>query len=105
MDFDLRVKGLTKRWFINFFLIIACIAISVAMLFCVFFSSYYTQTARNLASEYASEFLTLSSVSADRFEDAARQYTENFEHKDKLEVQIIGASGAYLGPNTAGSCS
>ncbi len=96
MDFDLRVRGLTRRWFINFFLIIACIAISVAMLFCVFFSSYYAQTARNLASEYASEFLTLSSVSADRFEDAARQYTENFEHKDKLEIQIIGASGKLL---------
>lgn len=93
MDLNLHVKGITRSWFMNVFLIIACAVILTVVLFCVFFSSYYTTNVSTLADEYASDFLVLSSVPLEVFDETARQYTENFTYKNKIEVQVLNTAG------------
>ena len=96
MDFNLRVRGLTRRWFINVFLIIACAVISCVVLFCVFLSTYFTTSASARADEYASDSLLLSNVPLEVFEETARQYTETFQYKNKIEVQVINTAGVVF---------
>ena len=100
MELDLRVHGLTKRWFLNMYLSIVCVVALAVVLFCVFFEGYYTQSAKSLASEYSADFWVLSSAPADEFPALAKDYASSFENKDKIEVQIINSAGKTVASTT-----
>ncbi len=100
MELDLRVHGLTKRWFLNMYLSIVCVVALAVVLFCVFFEGYYTQSAKSLAAEYSADFWVLSAASPDEFTPLAKDYASSFDNKDKIEVQIINSAGKTIATTT-----
>lgn len=96
MEFPVHVSGITKRWILNIFLVTFCAVIALVTLFCVLFSQYYYEAVRSVSYEYASGFSVLSSVAPEKLVSAAKEYTENFENKDKIEVQIISNTGTVI---------
>lgn len=93
MDFEIRYKSISRRWLSNVFAPIAvCLAV-IAITVCLFVRSYYINSVRNAAEEYASSFMLLSSVDEVYFVSGARDYCEQFEYKDKVEIMILDKNG------------
>ncbi len=85
--------SITKRWLLNVLSLVAVIVAVVEVAICIFIHSYYYNTARASANELCQGFSLLATVSKSEFRLAARQYIENFEYKDRVEVQIIDSDG------------
>ena len=96
MSFELRFKSIAVRWFVNVFLIVAIAVIVAATAFAVFYSSIYVERVDSLAEDFASSFSALSSSNADTFEDSAIMLADSFEHKSRLEVQVLDSSGKII---------
>jgi hypothetical protein len=56
----------------------------------------YNTRVFDLADEYASEFSALESAGEQGFYSTAVSLATSFEHKDKIEVQVIDAEGIVL---------
>ena len=93
MDFEIKYKSITWRWLSNVFAPIAVCMTVVAITACLFVRSYYINSVRNAAEEYANGFMLLSSVDEAYFVSGARDYCEQFKYKDKIEVMIIDKNG------------
>ena len=89
-------SGITKKWIYNVLSIVAVIIIVIEIFIGIFIRTYYYETARSSANELCQGFSLLATVSKGDFRTYARQYIENFEHKDKLEVQIIDSDGIVI---------
>ena len=88
MQLDIKFKSIAVRWFINIFLIVALILTTVVIAFSLFFSSVSTERIRSFADDLTHEFNALSGTNSG-YTDAAIALAADFEHKDKLEVQVI----------------
>jgi len=93
MDTVIKVKGITRRWFLNVVLSMAAGVLAAEIAFGFFIYSYYCNLARSTADTYARFFTGLSYSTAENFEHTAREYTEEFEHSELMQVQIIDAFG------------
>ena len=62
----------------------------------MFATGYYYDAARSKANELCQGFSLLATASQEDFRTAARQFVENFEAKDQMEVQVINSSGMVL---------
>ena len=93
---DIGLNGITKRWITDVMSVIAIIIVVLEIFLGVFIKTYYYDSARTNANELCQGFSLLATVSADEFKTAARQYVENFEDKDKVEVQIIDSDGNII---------
>lgn len=91
-----RLNGITKRWIRNVLSLVAVVVIVLEIIIGVFVHMYYHDAARNKANELCRGFSLLATVSSSEFSSYARQYIENFEHKDKIEVQILDRDGNIL---------
>ena len=91
-----KIKGVTKRWLVNVMSVVVAVVIVVEVILGIFVQTFYNDTARSRANELCQGFSLLATVSAADFPAKARQYIENFEHKDKIEVQIIDSNGKIL---------
>ncbi len=89
-------SGITKKWIYNVLSIVAVIVIVIEIFIGIFIRTYYYETARSSANELCQGFSLLATVSKGDFRAYARQYIENFEHKDKIEVQIIDSDGIVI---------
>jgi hypothetical protein len=97
MEFDVKFKSVAFKWIVNVFLVILLTVIVLEVLLCVFIRSYYLNKAQEIAEEYASAFITpLANCPAADYQSTARQYCEEFQHKDKIEVQILDNSGKIM---------
>lgn len=96
--FNLKQKfsGITARWLFNVLSVVAVIVVIIEILMGVFIQMYYYETARSRAVELCQGFSLLATVSKNDFRAAARQYIENFEYKDKMEVQVIDSEGNII---------
>ena len=94
--FKFKIKGVTRRWVFNVMSVVIAVVIVVEVALSIFVLTFYNETARSRANELCQGFSLLATVSASDFSAKARQYIENFEHKDKIEVQIIDSSGKIL---------
>jgi len=92
----LKIKGVTRRWIMNVMSVVVAVVIVVEIVLGIFVQTYYNETARSRANELCQGFSLLATVSASEFPAKARQYIENFEHKDKIEVQIIDSKGKII---------
>ncbi|MBQ7726034.1 MAG: HAMP domain-containing histidine kinase [Clostridia bacterium] len=92
MQLDIQFKSIAVRWFMNIFLVVALIVCTVVVAFAAVYRSVYTERMTTLAEEMAYEFHALSNVSAATFQDTAIELAENFEYKNKIEVQVIDRS-------------
>lgn len=96
MQLKFMPSGITKRWLVNVLSVVAIIVLVVEIAICIFIRTFYHETARSRANELCQGFSLLATISKSEFRAAARQYIENFEHKDKLEVQIIDSDGIVI---------
>ncbi len=96
MDFEIKFKSISKHWVWNVF---APAVISVSILTiaaCLFVRSYYIENIKRTAKEYVSAFSLLAGTDSEYFVSGARNYCEQFEHKDKLEVMVIDNKGEIV---------
>ncbi len=96
METIIKVKGITRRWFLNVMLFIVVGVLIAEIAFGFFIYSYYCNLARSSADNYARFFTGLSYATADNFANTARDYTEEFEHAELMQVQIIDANGEVV---------
>ncbi len=93
---NFKIKGVTKRWITNVMSVVVGVVIIIEVVLGIFVHTYYTETARSRANELCQGFSPLATVSKNEYVAKARQYIENFEHKDKVEVQIIDSKGKII---------
>lgn len=98
MELEIKVakKSITAQWFLSVFLVIAAVVTVLEVMLCLVIQSRYYNTAYELASGYCKGLSLLSTCSAESFPDVAKEYVEQFEHKDKIEIQIIDRGGNVL---------
>ena len=89
-------KGVTRRWIVNVMSVVIAVVVVIEIVIGVFVHMYYYDMAKARANELCQGFSLLATVSNTDFRSTARQYIENFEHKDKLEVQIIDTEGNII---------
>ena len=97
MEFEVKFKSVAWKWILNVFLVMLLVVVVLTVLFCIFIRTYYINKAQGIAEEYGRAFVTpLANCSQSEFQNTARQYCEEFLHKDKLEVQILDSRGNVL---------
>lgn len=96
MQLEIKFKSIAMRWFINIFLVITLVICTVATLLSVIFFNIYTERMEDLASDYAYEFYALSGMNKVSFKDTAINIAGEFKYKNKIEVQVIDASGEVI---------
>ena len=94
--FKWKIEGVTRRWVVNVMSVVVAVVVLVEIVLGIFVQTYYNETARSRANELCQGFSLLATVSPAEFPSKARQYIENFEHKDKIEVQIIDSKGKII---------
>ncbi len=93
MRLDIKFKSITYKWFFNIFLVVALAACIAAVAFSSLYSSLNTEKIEALAVDYSEEFSSLTNTNAANFKDTAINIAQEFEHKDKIEVQVIDKNG------------
>lgn len=94
MELEIKFKSVAWKWIINVFLVMLLVIIVLEALFCVLIHAYFINKVQLTAEEYAKSFVyTLSNVSEGEYAAFARNYCEGFEHKDKIEIQVLDADG------------
>ena len=97
MNFEIKFKSIAFKWVVNFLLVIFVVIFALEAIFCAFVRSYCISEAQTVAKEYAQTVINpLLECNAENLESTARGYCESFEHKDKLEIQVLNASGSVL---------
>ena len=96
----MKYMSITKRWFLTVASLVFAVLVAVAFLVYSLVMNYYYGAARMTveamnAGEINSIF-SLYGASNSGFEDAARNYAENFQNKDKLAVWVINSKGKVI---------
>lgn len=93
MEFELKFKSIATQWFMQMFLLVAVVILIVEIIVCSFLRAISIENVRAHAADYARQLSVLSTVKSEDFHAAAFKYIESYEHKDKLEIQIIDSNG------------
>lgn len=93
MDVQLKFRSIAQQWSVNILLIIVVAIVVIEAVMCSLIKSVNLDRVRARANEYAQEFSVLSMVPTESFYSTAREYAEKYEHKDKVEIEIIDAYG------------
>ena len=97
-------KRLTRRWLINGLSAIVALLVIVELVAAFLVRSYYyqqVQTSLYTRAVSLSEMLNLYVNQTDfDFEKSARTYMQDFEERDKMEFQVLTASGKILASST-----
>ena len=96
MDVNLHFKSIAMRWLFRVYLIIALAVIAIAIILSTIFTTLIFDTVQSQATDYAQGFENLSSADKNSFYDLAINLSDEFEHKDKIEVQIIDSTGRVI---------
>ncbi len=92
----LKARSITHRWLYSGLLVVVAVVAIVVVAFGMFINSFYTNQIQNFAFGYITPFDRLAAASPEEFENMARMYVESFEHKDKMEIQILDRSGNVI---------
>ena len=92
----LKSRSITHRWLYSGLLVVVAVVAAVVIAFGMFITSLYNNQIKNAAFEYIAPFNRLSTAAPEEFPNMARMYVESFEHKDKLEIQILDKSGNII---------
>ncbi len=94
MELEIKFKSVAWRWVINVFLVMFLIIFALEIIFCVFIRSYYINEVQTRAEEYARTIsIPLENCLPENLENTAREHLEQFEYKDKIEVQLLDTAG------------
>lgn len=97
-------KGITKRWMLNtlsvILTIIIFIVVSLIFLVTYLFQNSVEQSLSSTSSELSLVFSGYTSDSSTSFTSSARDYVENFDKKEMMEVMVINSSGRVIMTST-----
>ncbi|MBR3593295.1 MAG: HAMP domain-containing histidine kinase [Clostridia bacterium] len=98
MELEIKVtrKSISSHWFLNVFLVMAAAVIILETVLCLSLQTRYYNSVHSAAREYTKDLSLLATCDYENFSDTAKEYVEQFEHKDKLELQIIDRSGTVI---------
>ncbi len=96
MDANLKLHSVTRRWLLTvlptvILIIVVCEAIVGISVF-----NYYHDLVTNHVHRYVQDINKLSAVDKDGFSEAARNYAQNFQYRDKVEVQIFDSNDKMI---------
>lgn len=100
MNFEIKFKSITLKWFLNIFLVIAVVICTAAVGFSVLYNALYTSQMQSLGDDYAYEFKSLESANYKTFNDSAIAMVEGFAFKDKVAVQVTDQNGKVVAATT-----
>lgn len=89
-------KSIAMRWLFRVYLIIALAVVTIAVILSMLFANMVFGNVQSQATDYAQEFDNLSAANAENFYDIAVSLSDNFQYKNKLEVQVIDANGKSI---------
>ena len=97
-------KGITKRWMLNTLSVILAIIILIVVSL-IFFVTYLFQNSveqslNATGSELSLVFPGYESDSSTSFTASARDYVENFDKKEQMEVMVINSAGRVVMTST-----
>lgn len=97
-------KGITKRWMLNtlsvILTIIILIVVSLIFLITYLFQNSVEQSLVATSSELSLVFSGYTSDSSTSFTSSARDYVENFDKKEQMEVMVINSTGRVVMTST-----
>ena len=93
MELQIRFKSIARQWILNVLLVVALFVVLAEIILFSFIRTVYIERVRARANEYAQDFSVLSLVPSENFYSTAREYAENFQFKDKVEIEIIDTYG------------
>lgn len=97
-------KGITKRWMLNtlsvILTIIILIVVSLIFLVTYLFQNSVEQSLVNTSSELSLVFSGYTSDSSTSFTSSARDYVENFDKKEQMEVMVLNSTGRVVMTST-----
>lgn len=96
MELEIRFNSIARQWILRVFTPIAVIVALLATVGCLSIRSAYHHQVKNSAEERTNGFFLLSGTERDYFASGAREYCEQFEYKDKIEVMILDHQGRVL---------
>ncbi len=96
MKLDLHFKSIAMRWLFKVYLIIALAVIAIAIILSMLFTTLIFSTVQSQATDYAQGFENLLSADKNSFYDTAIILSDEFEHKTKIEVQVINDVGRAI---------
>ncbi len=96
----MKYQGITRRWLLNVASIVLVILILVSAFLYLIIRNYYYGTAQMtveaMTAEEISTIFGMYGASTTGFEDAAREYCENFASADTMAVWVISKSGKVV---------
>ncbi len=96
MKIDFHFKSIAMRWLFKVYLIIVAAVAAIAIILATLFSSLVFNSVQSQATDYSQDFERLSSAEKDGFYDLAISISDDFEYKNKIEVQVIDSFGKVL---------
>ena len=96
MKFNFHFKSIAMRWLFKVYLIIVLAVVAIAVILSMLFSSLIFSTVQSQATDYAQGFENLSLVDKSSFYDTAIILSDEFEYKNKIEVQVINDAGRVI---------
>ena len=93
-------KSITRRWLVNGLGVIAVLLLLFEVIFGVAVRNYYYQSVSQILAASAERLngILENSFSQNNFsfEERAREVAENFPDKERIEMQVVDASGRIL---------
>lgn len=96
MNLGIHFKSIAMRWLFKVYLIIVLAVVAIAIILSMLFTSLIFNTVQSQASDYAQGFKNLSSTDKNGFYDLAITLSDEFEYKNKIEVQVISDAGKVI---------
>ncbi len=95
-EIQFHFKSIAMRWFFKVYLIIAFAVISVAVILALLFVNLIFSSVQSQATDYAQTFDNLATSNIENFYDNAILLSDDFEYKNKIEVQVLDKSGEII---------
>ncbi len=97
-------KKVTRRWLVNGLGVVVVLLLILEIAAALVIRSFYYQQTENSLYTRARSFSDMLSAYADQsrleFESSARDYMEQFPDKEKMEFQMLSATGEILASST-----
>lgn len=97
-------KKVTRRWLVNGLGVVAVLLLILEIVAAMVIRSYYYEQTENSLYTRARSFSDMLSSYAEQsrldFEGSARDYMEQFPDKEKIEFQVLSATGQILASST-----
>ncbi len=96
----MKKKGITRRWLLNGFGVIALLLLLLEVVFAFMLRSYCYRSVETILSDHALSHAELFSQYTDDtnfdFEVTARDFAQSFSDKERFELQIVNDEGTVL---------